>query len=139
MKNFSSWNVDASDLMRRGLSHSYRARKVDLDNFYGNVPRQLARTAIKWAIARYLQKFGNRRKVICVPRIKYHRSSQKSGSFCRSFSGHYRNLRKDTVRPRFQCHRSNSKDYWVASVDDLVIELDYRIGLVTLKVTAFEV
>eukprot|EP00973_Karenia_brevis_P049303 6839216-Karenia_brevis.AAC.1 len=61
IRKVGDFNVQVADLQRRGFRPRIHRHKRDIDNFFGNVPRNLVVDAWNWAHDKYLSIVGSRR------------------------------------------------------------------------------
>ncbi len=129
VSNFNRKKIDWSHRRECGYKMQLFRKKIDLDNFFGRVPRSLVRKAICWMEATFVQKFGKRRMVIGIPKPSTRRTAEtgRMKAFTRCYSLNLRNQRQKDVHPRLQPSKCNSDIYDVMHLLDLriLIELEF--------------
>ena len=119
-KAFATHNLNAEDQLSRGYLPHCEVWKLDLDNFFNNVPRALIWASWTKLKELFKQEVGNRRLHVVIPLKSWRKSDGRLPSFTRSF-GMTLNMaasQKDPVRYQ-NSHQHNSFMNDVTHVDFL--------------------
>ena len=106
-------------------------KKVDLNDFFGRVPRQLVWRAFECLLMQLKMKFSTRRGVVAIPRVRRSLAKNKAAVSSKGMGTLMRKIMNEQMFPRLQQNATCSKDYFVLRLADIekVIRLEFQTAM----------